>query len=65
MNMQNYDVNLEYYNKLFDDNNSAFVLKPVSLRGEPPLEIKINPPDPVLKQEEKTSQLPTGHTITF
>lgn len=65
MNMQNYDVNLEYYNKLFDDNNSAFVLKPVSLRGEPPVEVKIEPPDPVLKQEEKTSVLPTGHTVTF
>lgn len=65
MNMQNYDVHLEYYNKLFDDNNSAFVLKPLSLRGEPPIEVKIDPPDPVLKQGEKTTQLPTGHSITF
>ena len=65
MNMQNYDVNLEYYNKLFNENNSAFVLKPVSLRGEPPIIVTIDPPDPVLKQEEKTSVLPTGHTVTF
>lgn len=65
MNMQNYDVNLEYYNKLFDENNSAFVLKPASLRGEPPVLVRIDPPDPVLKQGEKTTQLPTGHTMTL
>ena len=65
MNMQNYDKYLEYYNSLFDGNNSAFVLKPVELRGEPPIETVIEPPNPVLKQGPKTSSLPTGHSITL
>lgn len=65
MNMQNYDKYLEYYNSLFDGNNSAFVLKPVELRGEPPIETVIEPPNPVLKQGPKSSSLPTGHSITL
>lgn len=65
MNMQNYDKYLEYYNSLFDGNNSAFVLKPVELRGEPPIETVIEPPNPALKQGPKTSSLPTGHSITL
>lgn len=65
MNMPNFDKYLEYYNKLFDDNNSAFVLKPAELRGNPPQTVKINPPNPLLKQGPKTTTLPTGHTITL
>ena len=65
MNMQNFDRNLEYYNKLFNDNNSAFVLKPAQLRGQPPVEVEIKPPNPALKQVPKTTSLPTGHKITF
>lgn len=65
MNMQNFDINLQYYNKLFNDNNSAFVLKPPQLRGQPPVEVEIKPPNPVLKQVPKTTSLPTGHKITF
>ena len=65
MNMQNYDKYLEYYNSLFDGNNSAFVLKPAQLRGEPPIETEIKPPNKVLKQGPKVSSLPTGHSITL
>ena len=65
MNMPNFDKFLEYYNKLFDDNNSAFVLKPPQLRGNPPVTVEIKPPNPLLKQGPKTTTLPTGHTITL
>lgn len=65
MNIQNYDKYLQYYNQLFDDNNSAFVLKPPQLRGTPPKITVIDPPNPLLKQTPKTTNLPTGHTVTF
>lgn len=65
MNMQNFDQYLEYYIRLFDDNASAFVLKPPQLRGNPPIEVKIEPPNPAFKQTPKTTELPTGHSITF
>ena len=65
VNMQNFDEYLEYYNKLFDENNSAFVLKPKELRGEPPVIKKFTPPNPLLKQGPKTTQLATGHSVTF
>lgn len=65
VNMQNFDEYLEYYNKLFDENNSAFVLKPKELRGDPPIVKTFTPPNPVLKQGPKTTQLATGHTVTF
>jgi len=57
MSFQNKDSNLDYYNKIFDDQNSAFVLKPENLRfisvtiPTPP------PPDPKLSyaaRETKT-----------
>ena len=65
MNMPNFDKFLEYYNRLFDDNNSAFILKPPQLRGNPPVITEIKPPNPLLKQGPKTTTLPTGHSITF
>ena len=35
MSFQNYDTNMEYYTKYFDDNGSAFVLRPELLRYKP------------------------------
>lgn len=43
MNAQNYDSNLEFYDKLFDQAGSAFVLKPSNLRYIP---VTINMPAP-------------------
>ena len=65
MNIQNYDKYLQYYNQLFDSNNSAFVLKPKELRGNPPKLVVINPPNPAFKQTPITAKLQTGHTISY
>jgi hypothetical protein len=46
MSFQNYDSNMEYYDKLFDKNNSAFILKEDNLRYIPvtiPKPPKANP----------------------
>lgn len=43
---QNFDANMEICAEFFDDNNSAFVLKPASLRYEP---IVIEAPEPLPK----------------
>jgi hypothetical protein len=43
LSLQNYDSNLEYYNKMFDTAGSAFVLKPAELRFIPAT-IPIPPP---------------------
>lgn len=46
MSFQTYDSNMEYYDKLFDKNNSAFILKEAELRYIPvtiPIPPKANP----------------------
>jgi hypothetical protein len=43
MAFQNFDTNMEYYDEFFDNEGSAFVLKPVSLRYIP---VTINVPSP-------------------
>lgn len=46
MSFQQYDSNMEYYNNLFDKNNSAFILKEEKLRYIPvtiPVPAKANP----------------------
>ena len=60
MCMQNMDANLLYYNKLFNDANSAFVLKPQQLRFTPLALEQPADPDPVLSYEERTAEFAPG-----
>lgn len=64
MNMQNFDTNLEYYNKVFDENNYAFLLKPEILRGGPIVEHTTPVPDDSVKLCERTMTLPSIGTTT-
>ena len=54
MNFQNFDSNMEYYDIMFDENGSAFKLKPQALRFVP--EVIKNPPpqDPQLSYANRT-----------
>ena len=45
MAFQNFDTNMEYYDEFFDNEGSAFVLKPASLRYVP-VTIDMPPPPP-------------------
>jgi hypothetical protein len=48
MNMQNFDSNMEYYDIIFDENGSAFKLKPKALRYIPVTIDQPTPQDPKL-----------------
>ena len=47
MSFQKMDANMLYYNKLFNEEGSSFILKPESLRHKP---ITIDIPDPPPKE---------------
>jgi len=54
MNFQNFDANMEFYDIMFDEANSAFILKPLHLRYIP-LTIKDpDPQDPKLSYANRT-----------
>lgn len=59
MNMQNFDTNLEYYNKVFDENTYGIILKPASLRGGPVVPHTTPVPDDSVRACERTSHLPS------
>jgi hypothetical protein len=56
MSFQNKDNNLDYYNKIFEDQNSAFVLKPDNLRYIPVTIPTPPPPDPKLSYAERKTE---------
>ena len=56
MALQKKDSNLDYYNKLFEDQNSAFILKPEKLRYVPVTIPTPSPPDPQLSYAQRTVQ---------
>ena len=53
MSLQKKGTNLNYYNKFFEDQNSAFVLKPANLRFIPVTIPTPPPPDPKLSYEQR------------
>ena len=48
MTFQNINDNLVYYNKMFNDEESAFILKPKDLRHDPKTIVTPSPPNPEL-----------------
>jgi hypothetical protein len=56
MALQKSGTNLNYYNKFFQDQNSAFVLKPENLRYMPIVIPVPPPPDPKLSYEKREVQ---------
>lgn len=63
MNYPNVDANMIFYNKYFNENGTAFVLKPESLRYKVTKIPVPPPPDPALSYAKKTISLPffKGH----
>lgn len=60
MSFQTYDSNMEYYDKLFDKNNSAFVLKEEKLRYIP-VTIAVPPnPNPMNSYKDRTTTTVAG-----
>lgn len=65
MSFQTYDSNMEYYDKLFDKNNSAFILKEEKLRYVPvtiPVPPKANPMN---SYKDRTSTTVAGIQLTI
>lgn len=54
MCIQNFDANMEYYDEVFDNEGSAFVLKPESLRFIPVTIAKTSAPDPQNSYEKRS-----------
>lgn len=54
MNFQNFDSNMELYDLLFDENGSAFKLKPANLRFVPETIKNPEPQDPTLSYANRT-----------
>jgi hypothetical protein len=54
MNMQNFDSNMEYYDIIFDENGSAFKLKPKALRYIPVTIDQPTPQDPKLSYANRS-----------
>ena len=53
MSLQSKSDNLEYYNKLFEEQNTAFVLKPEKLRYVPVTIPVPTPPNPAYSYEKR------------
>ena len=65
MSYQNFDTNLELYNQKFDDNGSAFILKPEHLRYIP-VTIPIPDPPPLAHSyKPRGIKLPSGIPNNF
>ena len=60
MALQKKDNNLDYYNKIFEDQNSAFILKPEKMRFIPVTIDTPPPPDPELSYASRTASIPGG-----
>ena len=62
MSFQNFDAELQFNNIKFDEENSAFILKPQDLRLK---EIIIDQIDPLIQNSWVDNCTPGDHTINF
>lgn len=60
MIFQNDDENLKYYNNFFEEQNTAFVLKPENLRYIPVTISLPNPPPKAISYQERIVEIPTA-----